>query len=163
VITVNKPIEEVYKFWKDPENFSRFMGRIDTVRATEPGRSHWTIKGPADLNIEWDAEVSTDIPNDAISWRSVNGDVDNTGTVRFRRAAGDRGTEVELEVHFKPKGGEVGERIAKFLLAIPRTQLMNDLRRFKQIMELGEIVKSDASVVKGMHPAQPSKYSEMEN
>jgi uncharacterized membrane protein len=68
-----------------------------------------------------------------------------------------------LEVHFKPKGGEVGERIAKFLLAIPRTQLMNDLRRFKQIMELGEIVKSDASVVKGMHPAQPSKYSEMEN
>jgi uncharacterized membrane protein len=161
VITVNKPIEEVYDFWKDPENFSRFMDVIETVRATGPGRSHWTIKGPADLNIEWDAEVSTDTPSEAISWRSVNGDVENTGTVRFRRAAGNRGTEVELEVQFKPKGGEVGERIAKFLLAIPRTQLMNDLRRFKQIMELGEIVRSDASVVKGMHPARPSKYSEL--
>jgi uncharacterized membrane protein len=163
VITVNKPIEEVYNFWKNPENFTGFMDQIDTVRASGPGRSHWKIKGPAGLNIEWDAEVSTDIPNEMISWRSVNGDIDNTGTARFRRAAGNRGTEVELDVRFKPKGGDPGEKIAKFLLAIPKTQLMNDLRRFKQIMEIGEIVKSDASVVKGMHPARPPKYSEKES
>jgi uncharacterized membrane protein len=162
IITVNKTIEDVYNFWKNPENFSLFMGHIDTVRATGPGRSHWTIKGPADLNIEWDAEVSADTPNESISWRSVSGDLDNSGTVRFRRAAGGRGTEVELNVEFKPKGGEAGKRIAKFLLAIPKTQLMNDLRRFKQLLEVGEIVKSDASVAKGMHPARPSKYSEME-
>jgi uncharacterized membrane protein len=104
-----------------------------------------------------------DTPNEMISWQSVDSaDVDNTGTVRFRPAAGNRGTEVELEIDFKPKGGELGQRLAKFFMTIPRTQLMNDLRRFKQIMEVGEVVKSDASVVRGMHPARPPKFSELE-
>jgi uncharacterized membrane protein len=163
VVTVNKPAEEVYGFWKNPENFSRFMGQIDSVRVINDRRSHWKINAPAGLAAEWDAEVVQEIPNEMISWQSVDdADVDNTGTVRFRPAAGNRGTEVELEMDFKPKAGEVGLRLAKFFMTIPRTQLMNDLRRFKQIMEVGEVVKSDASAVKGMHPARPPKYSELE-
>jgi uncharacterized membrane protein len=163
VVTVNKPVEEVYSFWKNPENFSRFMGQIESVRVVDDRRSHWKINAPAGLAIEWDAEVVLETPNEMISWQSVDdADVDNTGTVRFRQAAGNRGTEVELEMDFKPKGGEVGQRLAKFFMTIPRTQLMNDLRRFKQIMEVGEVVKSDASAVKGMHPARPPEYSELE-
>lgn len=163
VVTVGKPVEEVYNFWKNPENFSRFMGQIESVRIINNRRSHWKINAPAGLAIEWDAEVVLDTPNEMISWQSVDtADVDNTGTVRFRPAAGNRGTEVELETDFKAKGGELGQRLAKFFMTIPRTQLMNDLRRFKQIMEVGEVVKSDASVVKGMHPARPPKFSELE-
>jgi uncharacterized membrane protein len=163
VITVDKPVDELYSFWKNPENFSRFMGQIESVRITGLDRSHWKVSGPAGLTIEWDAEVVSDTPNEMISWRSVGGaDIDNTGTVRFRRAAGNRGTEVELEMDFKPKGGAVGQRLAKFFLTIPKTQMKNDLRRFKQIMEVGEVVKSDASAVKGLHPARPPRYSELE-
>jgi uncharacterized membrane protein len=163
VITVNKPIEEVYAFWKNPENFSRFMDQIDSVRLTSGRRAHWKVKAPAGLSVEWDAEIVTDTPNELISWESVDSpDVENTGTVRFRRAAGNRGTEVELKMEYTPKGGEVGKRIATFFSAIPKTQMMNDLRRFKQVIEVGEIVKSDASAVKGMHAARPPKFNEME-
>lgn len=162
VITVSKPVEDIYAFWKDTENFSRFMNQIDSVRITSGRRSHWKVKGPAGLSVEWEAEIVTDIPNETISWHSVDSnDIENTGTVRFRRAAGDRGTEVELEVTYRPKGGPLGQRLAKFFSAVPKTQLMNDLRRFKQIMEIGEIVKSDASAVEGMHPARPPKFSEL--
>jgi uncharacterized membrane protein len=155
-VTVNKPIEEVYKFWKNPLNYSRFMDQIESVQLTSGGRATWKAKAPAGLSVEWDAEIVTDRPNELISWQSVDGsEVRNLGTVRFRRAAGTRGTEVELEMEFHPPAGVVGEKVVKMLEAIPKTQLKNDLRRFKQLMELGEIVLSDATAVKGMQPAQP--------
>ncbi|MFN2637828.1 MAG: SRPBCC family protein [Gemmatimonadaceae bacterium] len=163
IITVNKPVEEVYAFWKDPQNFPAFMDQLESVRITSGRRSHWTAKGPAGLTVEWDAETITDTPNEMISWSSVDeSDIQNTGTVRFRPATGNRGTEVELEMDFKPKGGAIGNKIARLFSAVPKTQMMNDLRRFKQVIELGEIVKSDASAVKGLHPAQPPKYRELE-
>jgi uncharacterized membrane protein len=163
VITVNKPVEEVYAFWKDPQNLPLFMDNLESVRITSGRRSHWKATGPAGLTVEWDAETITDNPNELIMWSSVEeSDVVNMGTVRFAPAVGGRGTEVSLEMEFKPKGGIVGEKIAKFFAEIPRTQLRNDLRRFKQLIEIGEIVKSDSTAVKGMHPAQPPKYTELE-
>jgi uncharacterized membrane protein len=161
VVTVNKPIGEVYAFWKDPTNYARFMDQIDSIKLTSSGRSHWKAKAPAGLSVEWDAEVVTDRPNELLSWQSVDGsDIRNTGTVKFRKATGGRGTEVELEMDYQPAGGAVGARIAKMLEAIPKTQLKNDLRRFKQLMEIGEIVVSDATAVKGMQPAQPPRTRE---
>jgi uncharacterized membrane protein/uncharacterized protein YjeT (DUF2065 family) len=163
IITVNKPVSEVYEFWKNPENFSRFMDKIDSVQLTSGRRTHWKVQGPPGLGIEFDAEIVTDTPNEMIAWESVDSaEIENSGTVRFRPAPGNRGTEVELQMNFKPKGGALGKKIAKHFSAIPKTQMMNDLRRFKQILELGEIVKSDASVVKGMHSARPPKYSDLE-
>ena len=157
-VTVNKPIDEAYSFWKDPTNFSRFMDQIDSVQIISGGRSHWKAKGPAGMSVEWDAEIITDRPNELISWQSVDGaEIRNTGTVKFRNAAGGRGTEVELEMEFQPPGGVIGEKVAKLLEVIPKTQLKNDLRRFKQLMEIGEIVVSDATAVKGLQPAQPPK------
>lgn len=163
VVTVNKPVEEVYAFWKDPQNLPQFMDSLESVRITSGRRSHWTAKGPAGLTVEWDAETISDNPNEMIMWSSVDeSEVVNMGTVRFSPAVGGRGTEVSLEMEFKPKGGIVGEKIAKFFAAIPKTQLRNDLRRFKQLIELGEIVKSDSTAVKGMQPAQPPQYSQLE-
>jgi uncharacterized membrane protein len=163
IITVNKPVAEVYDFWKNPQNFPLFMENLESVQITGKKQSHWKVKAPAGLAVEWDAEIVEDIPNEKISWQSVgDGDVQNRGTVRFKSAAGKRGTELELETQLKPKGGPVGAKIAKLFSAVPKTQMMNDLRRCKQLIEIGEIVKSDASAVPGMHPARPPKYNEME-
>lgn len=162
-VTVNRPVEEVYEFWKNPQNFARFMGQIESVRVTGGGHTRWKAKAPAGLTVEWDAMTVIDRPNDEISWRSVDSaEVHNTGTVRFRKAGGDRGTEVHLQMEFKPKGGVVGAKLARFFAMIPKTQMQIDLRRFKQMIELGEIVHSDASIHKGMHPARPSERVTME-
>lgn len=162
VITVNRPVEDVYAFWKNPANYPRFMSSLDSVQITGEGRSHWKVKAPIGLSVEWDAQVVNDVANEMIAWESLDGDVRNSGTVRFRPATGNRGTEVELETQIKPKAGPVGAKIAKLFAAVPKTQMMNDLRRFKQLIEVGEIVKSDATAVPGMHAARPPKYSEME-
>jgi len=163
VITVNKPVDEVYAFWKNPANYPKFMSSLESVQITGDGRSHWTVKAPIGLTVEWDAQVVNDVPNEMMAWESVEGDVTNTGTVRFKPAIGNRGTEVELQTQVKPKGGPVGAKIAALFSAIPKTQMSNDLRRFKQLIEIGEVVKSDATAVPGMHPARPPKYSELES
>jgi uncharacterized membrane protein/uncharacterized protein YjeT (DUF2065 family) len=163
-ITVNRPIEEVYTFWKDPTNYSRFMGQMESVTVNTGGRSRWKIKAPAGMSVEWDAETVTDNPNELIRWRSTaESQIENTGSVRFTRAPGNRGTIVRLEVEFKPKAGPLGAKISQLFRAIPQTQLANDLRRFKQLIEIGEIVRSDATAVpKLMHAAQPPKREELE-
>ncbi|HEX6576495.1 MAG TPA: SRPBCC family protein, partial [Gemmatimonadaceae bacterium] len=133
VVTVNKPIEEVYDFWKDPRNYAEFMDQIESVNPTTGGRSRWKVKAPPGLSVEFDAHVVNDVPNELIRWSSVDSDeVDSTGTVRFQRAAGNRGTIVTLDIEYKPKGGPLGAKIGKLFSAIPKTQLQNDLRRFKQ-------------------------------
>jgi uncharacterized membrane protein len=161
-ITVNKPVREVYAFWKDSRNYPQFMENLESIKPTENNRAHWKIKAPAGLSIEWDAAVTNDVPNEVIEWESVEGDqVYNRGTVRFRPVTGNR-TEVELVTQVKPRGGPLGAKIARVFAAVPKTQLANDLRRFKQLIEVGEIIKSDASAVPGMHPARPPRRSEME-
>jgi uncharacterized membrane protein len=163
IITVNKPIEEVYAFWKDSRNFPRFMNSLESVQPISERLSHWKIKAPAGMSVEFDAEIATDTPNELIEWRSVDAaHVENTGSVRFRRAVGNRGTEVQLETEFKPKGGPIGARVSRAMSMVPKTNLMNDLRRFKQIIEVGEVTKSDATAVPGMHPARPPKSMELE-
>ena len=163
VITVNKPVEEVYNFWKDPGNYAQFMAQMESVNPTTGGRSHWKVKAPAGLSVEWNAKVVQDIPNELIRWSSIDSEnVDSTGTVRFRAAPGNRGTIVSLDVQYKPKGGPLGAKVGKLFSAIPKTQMQNDLRRFKQLVEVGEVVKSDATAVRGMHPARPLSTKQME-
>jgi uncharacterized membrane protein len=162
-VTVNKPVEEVYAFWKDPRNYAQFMDEIESVNPTTGGNSRWKIRTPAGMSVEWDARIVTDTPNDMIRWRSTDeSTVENTGTVRFKSAPMGRGTIVTLEVEYKPKAGALGSGIGKLFSAIPKTQLTNDLRRFKQLIEIGEVVQSDATAGPGMpHPAQPSERNGM--
>jgi uncharacterized membrane protein len=156
-VTVNLPPEEVYSFWRDFQNLPRFMNHMESVHATGDGRSHWRAKGPAGKVVEWEAETVQDEPNRLISWRSVAGsDVRNSGTVRFEPGSGGRGTVVRVELDYDPPGGTLGAAAAKLLWKSPKQMLDDDLRRFKQVMETGEVVQSDASIHRKMHPAQPA-------
>jgi uncharacterized membrane protein len=156
-VTVNKPVEEVYRFWRDFNNLPRFMHHLEAVRITGPRTSHWKAKAPIGMTVEWDAEIIEDTPNESIVWRSLEGaDVHNSGAVRFKPAPGDRGTEIILEMNFRPPGGVIGAKLGKIFDAVPRTQMGNDLRRFKQVLELGEVIHSDDSIIKGPNPARPA-------
>ena len=155
-ITVRKPVDEVYGFWHDFENLPRFMRHLVSVTETSDRRSHWVAKAPAGKTVEWDAEVVDDQPNELISWRSLPGaDVYNAGEVRFNPAPGDRGTEVRVTMEYHPPMGKLGSKVAMLFREEPGQQVQDDLRHFKQVMETGEIVFSDATKRRGMHPAQP--------
>ena len=157
VITINKPTEEVYDFWRNFENLPRFMRHLESVKVLDNGRSRWKAKAPAGASVEWEAELTEDRPGELISWRSLpDADVRNAGTVRFSPAPGGRGTEVRVDLEYAPPAGKVGAMVAMLFREEPGQQVHDDLRSFKQVMELGEIVLSDASAHKGMHPAQPS-------
>lgn len=161
-ITVGASPSEVYEFWKDLGNLPSFMGHLDTVRMTGNGRSHWKAKAPAGLTVEWDAEVIEDRPNEYIAWHSLESEqVDNLGSVTFIEAPQGRGTEVHLEMEYHPRGGVVGAKIAEVFKKIPALALSADLRRFKQMIELGEITQSDATAAKGMQPAQPPERNKL--
>lgn len=155
-ITVRRPIEEVYRFWRDLQNLPRFMRHLESVQVIDERRSFWSAKGPAGTTLDWTSEITEDRPNECIAWRSVpGGDVENAGSVRFSPAPGNRGTEVRLEMEAIPPGGRVAEKVAKLFRQSPEQKAQDDLRAFKQLMETGEVVQSDASVVGGPHPAQP--------
>ncbi|MCU1339338.1 MAG: Cyclase/dehydrase [Bryobacterales bacterium] len=155
-ITVNRPPDEVYRFWTDLERLPSFMKHLESVQRTGPQTSHWKAKGPFGTTVEWDAEIVYDEPNRTIAWRSLEGsDIHNAGRVTFKEAPNGRGTIVTVELSFEPPGGPLTAHVAKLLRAVPKLQIHDDLRAFKQIMEVGEIVHSDASIFPGMHPAQP--------
>ncbi len=157
-ITVNRSPEEVYGFWHDFRNLPRFMDHLEDVQVIGERRSHWKAKAPAGRTVEWDAEIVEDRPGELIAWRSLEGaDVRNSGSVRFTPAPGRRGTEVRVELHYSPPGGVVGATIAGLFGEEPDQQVNGDLRRFKQVMETGEVVQSDATTHGRPHPAQPPK------
>jgi uncharacterized membrane protein len=155
-ITVNRSREEVYSFWHDFQNLPRFMKHLESVTVMGNGRSHWKAKAPAGSSVEWDAEITADQPNELIAWHSLgDADVSNSGMVRFVQAPGDRGTEVHVHLRYDPPGGALGALFAKMFGEEPGGQIADDLRRFKQVMEIGEVMLSDATVTDGPHPAQP--------
>jgi len=157
VTTINKSPDEVYAFWRNFENLPRFMNHLEAVHTFGDRESHWIAKAPAGATVEWDAEIIEDTPGRMIAWQSLDGaDVDNSGCVRFERATGGRGTVVSVELRYSPPGGAFGALFAKLFGEEPGQQIAHDLRALKQILEVGEIVNSDASIHAGMHPAQPS-------
>ena len=157
-ITVNRSPDEVYAFWRDFENLPRFMRHLESVQDLGDGRSRWKARAPAGATVEWEAELVDDRPNEVIAWRSVEGaDVWNTGAVRFRPAAGGRGTEVHVNIRYYPPGGVITSKLAMLFREEPGQQVADDLRAFKQVMETGEVVLSDATVERGRSPAQPTE------
>ncbi|HEU4752783.1 MAG TPA: SRPBCC family protein, partial [Armatimonadota bacterium] len=146
-ITVNRSPEEVYGYWRDFRNLARFMKNVLSVEETGDRRTHWRVRGPAGSVVEWDAEIVEDRPGELIAWRSLPGsEVHHCGRVRFRPAPGDRGTEIHVEMEYAPPGGAIGETVAFLFGKDPRQQLGEDLRRFKQVLETGEVVVSEGSI-----------------
>jgi uncharacterized membrane protein len=155
-ITVRRPVNEVYAFWRNFENLPSFMRHLESVTVNSARTSHWVAKAPAGRTVEWDAEMVEDRENELIAWRSLPGaDVRNSGEVRFTRAPGDRGTEVHITLEYDPPLGKLGSKVAMLFREEPGQQVQDDLRHFKQVMEIGEIVLSDATKRRGPHPAQP--------
>jgi uncharacterized membrane protein len=145
-VTVNRPAEDAYALWREFSRLPVFMIHLESVKPDGDMRSHWTAKAPGGGTLEWDAEVVEDVPGELLSWRSVPGaDVTNSGVVRFTRAPGGRGTEVRLQLTYEPPAGTLGNAVARLLGEEPRQQVTDDLRRFKQVLETGEVVRSEGS------------------
>ncbi len=143
-IIVGRSPDEVYRFWRNFEQLPRFMNHLQSVTQLDAGRSHWVTKGPAGTNVEWDAQIIEDKPNQLIAWRSLEGsDVDNAGQVRFQQAPGDRGTVVNVELRYHPPAGKLGALFAKILGEAPEKQIAVDLLRFKQLIETGEVARTE--------------------
>lgn len=158
-ITINRQPAEVYGFWRDLENLPKFMRHVESVKATGQNRWHWQVSGPMGTSMEWDAEIASERANEFISWRSLPGaQVENHGAVHFKPAPGGRGTEVIVRLQYVPPAGAVGSGVAWLLGEDPGQQLYEDLRRFKQVMETGEVSRTAASEsALGMRkPAQPA-------
>ena len=159
-ITINRPPESIYEFWRDLKNLPKFMAHLESVES-QNGISRWRAKAPAGLSVEWEAEVTLDRPNEAIAWRSLEGaSVPNRGVVRFKPAPGGRGTEVCVELKYDPPGGALAAAIARLFGEEPGQQIASDLRRLKQVLETGSFVYSDASIHSGLHPARPATEDE---
>jgi len=138
-VTINKPVAEVYSYFRDFSNLPHFMENVVSIETPDATRSHWVVKAPGGTTVEWDARVTEDQPNALIAWTSEEGaDVPNSGRVEFRDA-GQRGTVVTATILYDPPGGVVGKLIAKMFQREPAIQARRDLRRFKQLMEAGEI------------------------
>jgi uncharacterized membrane protein len=143
-ITVDRPRHEVYRFWRDVTNLPRFMRHLKSVTVLDDRRSHWVAAAPAGRTVEWDAELYNEIENEMIAWRSLPGaDVQNAGSVWFRDAPGGRGTYVNVELQYNPPGGAVGALLASIFGEEPGQQIQEDLHRFRQIMEAGEIATTE--------------------
>lgn len=143
-VTINKPADELYRFWHNFEQLPTFMKHLKSVKVIDNKRSHWVANAPLGANVEWDAEIIEDRENEFISWASVEGaDVDNSGFVRFKPAPGDRGTEVKVVIEYAPPGGALTAAVAKLFGEEPEQQIGDELRRFKMLMEAGEIATTE--------------------
>lgn len=144
--TVRKSPAEVYRYWSRLENLPTFMAHLEEVRIESGGRSYWRATAPFGRTVEWEAETTEDVPGERLAWRSVGGaDIDNEGAVQFRRAPGDRGTEVHVTLRYTVPGGRLGAAVARYFGEDPHSMLDDDLRRLKQVLETGEIVRSDGA------------------
>jgi uncharacterized membrane protein len=157
-VTVLRPLEEVYAFWRRFENLPRFMRHLDRVEELGNGRSRWTAIGPGGVRVRWDAAIERERPNELIAWRSLSGSfVAARGLVRFGKAPAGRGTEVRVHLEYTPPAGRLGTAVATMLGREPSQQVAEDLHRFKQILEAGEVAVSDGPGL--WRPAQPASGS----
>ena len=142
-VTVNAPAGRLYAFWRKVENLPSLFENIASVQVLDDRRSHWSLRAPGGVTLEWDAEITTDRKNEMIGWRSLDGaDLDNAGYVRFERATGGRGTVVRVALQYNPPAGKFGAALSTILGEKPSSQIEEALRKFKQLMEAGEIART---------------------
>lgn len=139
-VTINRPRQELYDYWRNFANLSDVLENVEKVDVIDDTHSEWSVRGPAGVTIKWKAMVTEDLPGQRIAWSSEDkAMVKNTGWIEFRDAGEDKGTEVHALILYEPPAGQTGRMLAKLLRREPGIQLRRDLRRFKQLMEAGEI------------------------
>jgi uncharacterized membrane protein len=139
-VTVASPVEQLYRYWRDLRNVPKLFDHLLSVEPLDESRSHWKLRVPGRMSLEWDAEITVDRENEMIGWRSLDGaDLDNAGYVRFERATGGRGTVVRIALQYNPPAGKLGAAVATVLGEKPASLIEGALRKFKQLMETGEV------------------------
>jgi uncharacterized membrane protein len=137
-VTISRPLAEVFRFWRNFENLPQFMNHLESVSPREEGISHWVAKGPAGMTVEWDARIINEVENQVIGWQSLKGSTISTaGSVNFDETT--HGTRVRVHLQYSPPGGRLGAAVARLFGEEPNQTVREDLRRFKQLMETGEI------------------------
>jgi uncharacterized membrane protein len=140
VVTINAAAGRLYAFWRKFDQLPRFMDHLVSVHQIDDRRSHWVAKAPGRRTVEWDAEIINEVEGELIGWRTLEGaDVVSAGSVRFKPATGNHGTEVRVRLQYDPPAGKIGATVAWLLGHEPSQSIREDLRRFKQLMETGEI------------------------
>jgi uncharacterized membrane protein len=145
-ITINRPCPEVYHAWRDLTNLPNFMLNLQTVRPIDETHTHWVSKSPVGRNVEWDAEITEDVPNQKIAWKSIGeSDVRHQGSVEFSPAPGDRGTVLRVQLDYFAPAGKLGAKVANLfrLGRSPKQQIEIDLHRFEQWMETGSVTTTE--------------------
>ena len=139
-VTIQRPAAELFREWRDLENLPRFLRHLQSVQQLDNRRSHWVARGPMGSRFEWDGEITDEREGQWLAWRSMPGStLESLGSVEFRPAPGDRGTEVIVTIHYEPVGMAVGPFLNSLLGAVPERVLLEEIRGFKQLMEAGEI------------------------
>jgi uncharacterized membrane protein len=164
-VTINKPIAEVYRFWRNFENLPTFMQHLDAVAVRDEGISHWVAKGPAGTRVEWDARIINEVDNQVIGWQSLEGaTVATAGSVNFDET--DHGTLVRVHLQYDPPAGRLGALVARLFGEEPNQTIREDLRRFKRLLETGEIPTTDGQPTGRrtmvMHPSARSQRAHRE-
>ena len=140
-VTVNRPVAAVFRFWRNFENLPTFMNHLESVSEREYGISHWVARGPGGTTVEWDARIINEIDNRLIGWQSLEGSTISTaGSVNFRQTP--KGTEVRVHLQYSPPAGRLGAAVARLMGEEPRIQVREDLWRFKQLIETGEVPRA---------------------
>lgn len=142
-VTINRPVAELYRFWRNLENLPKFMHHLESVERITDTLSRWRAKGPAGMTVEWNAEIINEVPNQVIGWKSIEGsDVISAGSVNFDTDGAGRGTRVRVRLQYSPPGGKAGAAVAWLMGRDAATEIRQDLRRFKQLIETGEIARN---------------------
>jgi uncharacterized membrane protein len=145
-ITVSRPVDVCYRFWRDPENLPKIMCNVKKVAILDDKRSHWVVRGPLGMQIEWDSELTEDVPEKLLGWKSVGkADIGSVGWVEFASAGSGRasssageGTEVKVYLKFAPPGGRLGFAVSRFFGDDPSREVAGCLLEFKHLMETGQ-------------------------
>lgn len=147
-VTIDVPAQQLYDYWRNFSNLPRFTKNLKSVQVIDDTRSRWTVDGPAGKELSWEATIIDDRPGEMISWRSIEGsDFDNAGSIWFQPATTGRGTVVKLIFSYNPPAGPLGSLVAKLSGKEPAMLLKQQLRRFKQLMETGEIATTGGQPV----------------
>ena len=139
-VTIARPRQEVYAFFRDFANLGRFMENIERVEEIDATRSHWVVKAPMDHTVAWDSVLTAEEPGRLIAWETAPGaQVKNHGRIEFRDAPADRGVELHATIVYEPPAGALGKVVAELFQKEPGMQAKRDLRRLKMLLETGEI------------------------
>jgi uncharacterized membrane protein len=157
-VTIRRPAGVLFAFWRDVENLPRIIKHPVTITRVSDLASHWEVSAPGDRKVEWDAVIINEHPNELIAWRSrEDAEIPHAGTVRFHPAPGDEGTEVTVNLEYDPPAGKLGSLLAKLTGEEPAQQVSEALRRFKALMETGEIPTTEGQAVGKPQSKEPKK------